>query len=106
MRKLLIIYTMIIIIGTIFTGCNDTQTSGAIQTSNETPVFTLVEIPIQTSEYIMDACYFYKDPVTDVVYMQYQGHHTDGGLTVLLDPDTGLPLKYDKFSELYGEYIY
>ena len=39
--------------------------------------------------------YYYRDLVTDVLYVSHNG------LTPMLDPETGLPLTYTKYMELY-----
>lgn len=41
--------------------------------------------------------YLYRCEVTDVLYIRFD---TDGGLTVMVDPDTGLPLTYTRYLEL------
>lgn len=43
--------------------------------------------------------YYARDPVTDVMYMWA----VDTGITVMLDPDTGLPLTYNHYLELSKE---
>ena len=48
---------------------------------------------------------YYKDIVTDVMYLWRFGC-TDGGLTVMLDPEKdGAPLTYARFVELYKKGI-
>ena len=43
---------------------------------------------------------YYRDAITDVMYLCYYNYN-GGGLTVMLDPETGLPLTYVRFVELY-----
>lgn len=48
---------------------------------------------------------YYRDVVTDVMYMN--SYHigssvSAGGLTVMLDPDSGKPLTYARYTELYS----
>lgn len=126
MKKLYGIITVVAITTILFTGCGKDQTteidmqetdtvSGfgisdfsamfAECSENPTTEFTLTEIAVQTLNTRDEACHFYKDPVTDIVYMQFKGGYGDGGLVWMPDPDTGLPLKYDRFVELYEEYI-
>lgn len=45
--------------------------------------------------------YYYRDIVTDVVYIRTSTGET---LTAMLDPDTGLPLTYTRYLELYEEF--
>lgn len=52
--------------------------------------------------------FYYRDTVTDVVYLWGRakaGYAGMGGLTVMLDPETGLPLTFDRWEELYREAI-
>lgn len=44
---------------------------------------------------------YYRDPFTDVMYLVFHVGYK-GGLTVMLDPATGLPLTYSDFVSLYG----
>lgn len=48
---------------------------------------------------------YYRDVVTDVMYMNF--HHigssvSAGGLTVMLDPDSGKPFTYARCMDLYS----
>lgn len=40
--------------------------------------------------------YVYRDVVTDVLYLE----SADGGITAMLDPETGLPLTYQRYQEI------
>ena len=51
---------------------------------------------------------YYRDKVTDILYMRvyyisgYAGSGAGaGGLTVMLDPDSGKPLTYTRYMEMY-----
>lgn len=49
---------------------------------------------------------YYKDAVTDVMYLRFcemGGYGGSGGLTVMLDPESGLPLTYARYMEMAGE---
>ena len=49
---------------------------------------------------------FYRESITDVIYVQYRGKVMNagmGGLTVMLDPGTGLPLTYARYMEFYAQ---
>lgn len=49
---------------------------------------------------------YYRDIVTDVLYVEYAqkvGYAGLGGLTVMLDPESGLPLTYARYMEIYNE---
>lgn len=43
-----------------------------------------------------------REPVTDVLYLVYDEMNS-GGITAMLDPETGLPMTYTKYLEQYSE---
>lgn len=50
---------------------------------------------------------YYRDKVTDVLYIKVYctsaaGYAGAGGLSVMLDPDTGKPLTYTRYMEMYS----
>lgn len=50
---------------------------------------------------------YYRDKVSDVLYIKVfclsdTGYAGAGGLTVMLDPDTGKPLTYTRYMEMYS----
>lgn len=50
---------------------------------------------------------YYRDKVTDVLYIKAfctsaTGYAGAGGLSVMLDPDTGKPLTYTRYMEMYS----
>lgn len=52
---------------------------------------------------------YYRDKVTDILYMRvyyisgYAGSGVGaGGLTVMLEPDSGKPLTYARYMEMYS----
>lgn len=44
---------------------------------------------------------YWRDVVTDVMYVAFKFMNA-GGMTVMLDPETGLPLTYARYLELAG----
>lgn len=48
-----------------------------------------------------DKFYYYRDVKTDVIYICFE-EYRKGGLTAMLDPDTGLPLTYTRYMEFYN----
>ena len=44
----------------------------------------------------------YREPVTDVLYMVYDKFNF-GGVAVMLDPETGLPMTYTNYLAQYNE---
>lgn len=49
---------------------------------------------------------FFRDITTDVLYVRYADTRMYaglGGLTIMLDPETGLPLTYTRYMELYKQ---
>lgn len=53
--------------------------------------------------------FYYRDTVTDVVYLWGRavkaGYAGMGGLTIMMDPETGLPLTFARWEEMYHEII-
>ncbi|MBQ8245808.1 MAG: hypothetical protein IJZ42_01630 [Lachnospiraceae bacterium] len=50
--------------------------------------------------------FYYRDTVTDMMFLfcrSSTANSQGGGLTLMLDPETGLPLTYDRYMEIYGE---
>lgn len=48
--------------------------------------------------------YYYRDIITDVVYVTYRekhGYAGMGGLTVMMDPENELPLTFSRWQQLY-----
>lgn len=43
----------------------------------------------------------YRDTVTDVMYL-WKWSNSRGGLTEMSDPETGLPLTYTRYCEIYN----
>lgn len=49
---------------------------------------------------------YWRDKATDVVYVRFRdksGYAGYGGLSVMLDPETGLPLTYARYMEIYNQ---
>lgn len=109
--KIVSVVLMLALLLLAFTGCTTpspmaSEITSALAEGREEeeamknlPVFAFDEIDVRTS----DQSAFYRDPVTDVIYVRFYAR--DGGFTWLADPDTGLPLKYDRFLEFYKDYI-
>lgn len=49
-----------------------------------------------------DTFTYYREITTDVMYICYE-ENRKGSLTVMLDPETGLPLTYNRYLELTNE---
>lgn len=50
--------------------------------------------------------YYYRDTITDVMYVLFRekdGYAGMGGLTVMLDPENGLPLTFARWQEIYNQ---
>lgn len=50
--------------------------------------------------------YYYRDTITDVMYVLFRekdGYAGMGGLTVMLDPENGLPLTFVRWQEIYNQ---
>lgn len=104
------------IIAAIFTVCVILLTGCSNVADSSIEPFVVIEEPtesvIQTCEPIntgycelevIGESEFYdylRETVTDVLYLKYKGGYA-GGLTVMLDPETGLPLTYERYMEIY-----
>ncbi len=108
-KKTKIIITLafiITIIASFAVGCHASETntadiSGATTITAEAAEskFELVQVSIQSLDSRSDVSY-YREASTDVVYMLYDGYNS-GGLTVMLDPETGKPLTYENWKANY-----
>lgn len=91
MKKInaIVIIVIAIIIGIFVAGCGDVTVASAESTT-----------AISCMENVLDSgAYTYvRDIATDVIYIKYKGGYA-GGLTVMLDPVTDLPLTYERFAE-------
>lgn len=47
---------------------------------------------------------FFRDPISDVLYIWRKSGYS-GGLTVMLDPESGLPLTYSRYISIYDDFI-
>ena len=48
-----------------------------------------------------DAIDYYRDTTTDIMYVCFTGYRK-AGLTEMHDPETGLPLTYTRYMEIYN----
>lgn len=46
--------------------------------------------------------HYYRDTITDVLYVAFW-KSDEGGLTTMLDPETGLPLTYTRYLEIASQ---
>lgn len=114
MKKALVIITLVILLLTTMSCVSLGTSSSAADSPN-----TKVETPEISEPFEMElikkqkidsdiAFYFYKETITDVVYvrcLQKAGYAGAGGLTVLSDPETGLPLTYARYIEIYNNQV-
>lgn len=118
MKKILIAFVLVTMLFTLC-GCDSLPTTdlvlgesftngdinNEITTATETEPFEMEHIGV-SSDYGFD---YYRDIVTDVIYVLHHFEHRGGytgaggsGLTVMLDPGTGLPLTYTRYMEIYN----
>ena len=103
---ILIIYICVLLIScdNNSTPQNNSSNDSSMDTSLSSPSSVLpfeMELVGESSEGYFK---YYRDTTTDVLYIkqaQKIGYAGIGGLTVMLDPETGLPMLYDKYIELY-----
>lgn len=84
-----------------------TSSNGIYRNETDLQNECLMELVSQQSPSSSPIAYFayYRDVVTDVMYMN--SYHigssvSAGGLTVMLDPDSGKPLTYARYMDLYS----
>lgn len=85
----------------VFSGCeataNNNNANANAETNKEKSCFFGVEKIGQ--KHVGQDVYYYRDVATDVIYIgTYKG-----GLVAMQDPETGLPLTYTRYVELYEE---
>lgn len=99
MKKTIILTTaiMMIMMLTIFlSGCGN-NSEKMKEESGENIVFKLEEV-WTSKDYTIE---LYRDTTTNIIYLR-DSDIRSGGYTVLPDPETGLPLTYDRFLEIYA----
>ena len=97
-KKLLSALLYLVMVASLVVGCGKVQAEEASVANDEksatiAAAFGLVE----TEYYFIDV---YREVYTDVMYMESAYEHGIG-LTVMLDPATGLPLTYANYVENY-----
>ena len=98
MKKKLLLFVLTIFLGVPLFGCApapDTNSTGEPDAVYWIDGFDLDLVG--RSEITGIRFYLYREPATDVVYI-YESNH--GGLTPVLDPETGLPMTYAQYAEL------
>lgn len=110
MKKLLFLLTVVAMLF-VLCGC-----AASAPNALETPVATnktdsqLEPFEMKKVGYSSDNRFeYYVDVVTDVLYIwnsdtafSAYGYGVGGGLAVMLDPETGLPLTYTRYMEIYN----
>lgn len=90
------------------TGNGPTVSSGHAQTETTLDDGSLLEAVFSQSDPDnRGRITYYRDKVTDVLYIKAfctsaTGYAGAGGLSVMLDPDTGKPLTYTRYMEMYS----
>lgn len=102
--KKIIVFIALTIAALSLVACGTRTVEATMDTSNSTVELNttknriVVEIEyIDTSNATYDCI---REVATDVMYLKYKGRYA-GGLTVMLDPETGLPLTYTRYVEIY-----
>lgn len=81
--------------------------NGPAQTETTLDDVPLLEEVFSQSDHNRGRITYYRDKVTDVLYIKAfctsaTGYAGAGGLSVMLDPDTGKPLTYTRYMEMYS----
>ena len=111
MRKLL--FVSLLVICTSIMGCSDTKDKSKLKSENYVNSVELEfdfteneenknQMELVCEEHEEDNFTFsiYRNVVTDVLYL-WANRFRAGGFQEMHDPETGLPLTYEKYKELY-----
>lgn len=102
--SLLTIVTMsIVLTGCLETEKNESNPSVQLDSNEENNDFSFQMEPLYVSG-ISDVFTVYRNTVTDVLYLWISDTYR-GGLTEMSDPETGLPLTYARYMELYAKTV-
>ena len=97
-KKLLSALLCVIMLAYLVVGCGKVQAEEASVANDEKSATIAVAFDlVETEYYFIDV---YREVYTDVMYMESAYEHGIG-LTVMLDPATGLPLTYTNYVENY-----
>ena len=97
-KKLLSALLCVIMLASLVVGCGKVQAEEASVANDEKSATIAVAFDlVETEYYFIDV---YREVYTDVMYMESAYEHGIG-LTVMLDPATGLPLTYANYVENY-----
>ena len=108
MKKLLAVSTTILLIASLLCSCaSNTAITFPIDVPGVAPTPSLIdEFEMEKVGESSDGNFSYwRDMATDVLYIRFRdssGYAGHGGLTIMLDPSTGLPLTYTRYMELYS----
>lgn len=93
-------------IGMMFATRPESPENATVPTETTVPPskHCLEKIDINTKYNDGVTCEYYVDPTTNIVYMIFD-RYDSGGITTMLHPETGKPMKLDDFYEIYTEYI-
>ena len=98
-KKLLSAILYLVMVASLVVGCGKVQAEEASVANDEKKSATIAVAfdVVETDYYYIDV---YREVYTDVMYMESAYEHGIG-LTVMLDPATGLPLTYTNYVENY-----
>ena len=97
-KKLLSALLYLVMVASLVVGCGKVQAEEASVANDEKSATIAVAFDlVETEYYFIDV---YREVYTDVMYMESAYEHGIG-LTVMLDPATGLPLTYANYVENY-----
>lgn len=103
--SLLTIVTMsIALTGCLETEKNESNPSVQLDSNEENNDFSFQMETLYDSD-IFGGVTVYRNTVTDVLYLWISDNTYKGGLTEMSDPETGLPLTYERYMELYAKTV-
>lgn len=102
-RRLLVVLT-IVMMTIIFTGCSEAEknvSNLSVQPdSNEENIDFPFQMELLYESGFSGGFCVYRNSVTDVLYL-WKWSGDKGGLTEMSDPETGLPLTYERYMDLW-----
>ena len=96
-------FSLFLIVVLCFSGCSlpdhSTPSSTDVASTSTDTDFVFYDLEKVCINDPMTSFSVFRDVVTDVLYL-WRGAGYKGGLTVMLDPQSGLPLTYTRYLEL------
>ena len=108
MRRKLLVVLIIVMMTITLAGCSEAEKNvsnlSTQPDSNEENIGFPFQMETLYDTRIGGGFCVYRNTVTDVLYL-WRWSANRGGLTEMSDPETGLPLTYERYTELYAKTV-